>query len=224
MGNVKLIIVTTFALGASVAFADKLSDFEAAAAAVDAGKGCEKIPYSDSRSSCHSAQSEVHEWCDGKKGPVSCGDESITRQMKDKIEREKKAVETLKEKKTKLESDKSRASTDDEKNKIAKEIEQVEKDIYEQEKRVEQAQKDLEARKKLIDDAIYTIGKCIDYRRAVMNSFAAALDKVRSENETPRITELARKLRNSYEAGKPGHEEQITARNNALERCKKGLP
>lgn len=92
---------------------------------------------------------------------------------------------------------------------------------------MEQAQKDLETRKKLVDDAIYALDKCIDYRRAVMNSFAAALDKVRNENETPEIANLARQLRNRYEEGKSGHEgheEQITARSNALSTCKNSRP
>jgi hypothetical protein len=53
MRNGKLIIVATLVLSASVAFADKLSDFEDAAAAVDAnpaGKGgCKTIPPGASR-------------------------------------------------------------------------------------------------------------------------------------------------------------------------------
>jgi hypothetical protein len=49
-----------------------------------------------------------------------------------------------------------------------------------------------------------------------MNVFAAALDKVRNEDETPEIKDLARQLRDKYEAAKSGHEEQITTRNNAL--------
>ena len=220
MGTVKMTIMVTLALGASLASADKLSDFKEAVA----NKGCESIPYSDYRSSCQSQQSQVHDWCDGARGPVTCGNENITRQVKDNLESEKKAVEELKEKRSKLQDSRSRASTDDEKNKIDKEIEQVEKDIYEAGKRVDQAQKDLDVRKKLVDDAIYTLGNCIDYRRSVMNSFAAALDKVRNENETPEIADLARQLRDRYEQGKSGHEEQITARNNALTTCKNSRP
>lgn len=220
MGNVKMTIMVTMALGISVASADKLSDFKDAVAK----KGCESIPYSDHRGSCQSNQSQVHDWCDGARGPVTCGSENITRQVKDNVEKEKKAVEALKDKRSKLQDSKSRASKEDEKNKISKDIEQVEKDIYEGEKRVEQAQKDLETRKRLVDDAIYTLDKCIDYRRAVMNTFAAALDKVRNENETREIADLARQLRNRYEEGKSGHEEQITARSNALATCKNSRP
>lgn len=224
MSKLKMIIVATFAMGVSVAFADKLSDFKDAVDAANAAKGCESIPYSDIRSSCKSAGSEVHDWCDGGRGPVTCDNEQITRQAKYAVEKEKKNVESLKEKKSKLESDKSRVSTDDERNKIAKDIEQVDRDIYEAGKKVEQAEKDLETRKKLVEDAIYTLDKCIDYRRAVMNNFASALDKVRNENETPEIKDLATQLRNKFEASKSGHEEQITARKNALDTCKNSRP
>jgi septal ring factor EnvC (AmiA/AmiB activator) len=215
-----IVIVVSVALGASVAFADKLSDFKDAVAR----KGCESIPYSDLRSNCTSEGSHVHEWCDGSRGPVSCGSEDVTRQVKSALEKEKKNVEDLKEKKRKLEDDRSHASNDDEKNKITKDIEQVEKDIYEAGKRVEQAEKDVDARKKLVEDSIYNLDQCISYRRAVMNVFASALDKVRNEDETPEIKDLARQLRDRYEAGKPGHEEQITARNNALATCKNSKP
>lgn len=220
MVNMKTVFVATLALGVSLASADKLSDFKDAVAK----KGCESIPYSDYRGSCQSQQSQVHDWCDGSKGPVSCGSENITRQAKDNVENEKKGLAALKEKRDNLQTARSRAGTDDEKTKISKDIEQAEKDIYEAEKRVDQAQKDLETRRKLVDDAIYNLDKCIDYRRAVMNSFAAALDKVRNENETPEIADLARQLRNRYEESKSGHEEQITARNNALSTCKNSKP
>lgn len=225
MSNGKMIvIVVTIALCGSVASADKLSDFKDAVAAANARKGCESIPYSDLRSNCTSEGSHVHEWCDGGRGPVTCGSQDITRQAKNAVETAKRNVEDLKDKKRKLEDDRSRASNDDEKNKITKDIEQVEKDIYEAGKRVEQAEKDLEVRKKLVEDAIYNLDQCISYRRAVMNVLAAALDKVRNEDETPEIKDLGRQLRDSYEAGKPGHEEQITTRSNALATCKNSRP
>src|SRR5882724_11702333 len=109
MGNVKLTIMISLALGASVASADKLSDFKEAVA----NKGCESIPYSDYRSSCQSQQSQVHDWCDGGRGPVTCGNESITRQLKDNLEKEKRTVEELKDKRSKLQDSRSRATTDD---------------------------------------------------------------------------------------------------------------
>ena len=224
MNKTMIIIITMFALGVSVVFPDKLSDFKDAVRAADEGKGCLSIPYSDLRSNCTGQQSYVHDWCDGKEGPVTCGSEEATRQVLRAVERAKQNVVELKDKKSRLESDKSRASSDDEKNKISKEIEQVERDIYEGGKSIDQAGRDLDARKKLVDDAIYTLNKCIDYRRAVMNVFAYALDRVRNEDDTPEIKDLARQLRDKYEASKRGHEEQITARNNALETCKNSRP
>jgi hypothetical protein len=224
MSKVTFIIIAIFALTASVVFPDKLSDFKDAKRAAEEDKGCESIPYSDLRSNCVDQGSYVHDWCDGKEGPVTCGSEEETRQAVRAVERAKKNVEELKEKKNRLESDRSRASTDDEKSKISKEIEQVERDIYEGGKGIDQAQRDLEARKKLVDDAIYTLNKCIDYRRAVMNVFAYAQDKVRNEDETPELKEIAYFLRDSYEKSKRGHEMQITARNNALDTCKNSRP
>ena len=57
-----------------------------------------------------------------------------------------------------------------------------------------------------------------------MNSFAAALDKVRTENETPEIEALAEVLRDHYEASKSGHEDQITYKTRSLETCKSSRP
>jgi len=208
-----------FLIITSRALADKLSDFKDAVSKT----GCESIPYSDLQSDCKSQQSNVHDYCDGGKGPVTCGSESITRQLKDNIENEKKNVEALKEKKRDLEDQKSKASDDNEKNRLTKEIEQVEKDIYEAGKRVDQSVADLDARKKLVDDAIYTINKCMDYRRAVMNIFATALDKVRGETDED-IKPLARQLRDMYEESKRGHEIAIKDKENALDTCNKSKP
>jgi FtsZ-binding cell division protein ZapB len=224
MNKVTLIIIATFALGVSVVFPDKLSDFKDAKRAADQGKGCESIPYSDLRGNCIDQQGYVHDWCDGKEGPNTCGSEEATRQVVRGVERAKKNVEELKEKKSRLESDKSRASTDDEKNKISKEIEQVDRDIYEGGKGIDQAQRDLEARKKLVDDAIYTLNKCLDYRHAVMNVFAYAIDKVRTEDDTPEIKDLARQLLGTYQDSKGGHEQAITGHTNALNTCKNSKP
>lgn len=215
----KRLIVATVVFSASVVFADKLSDFKDAV-----GKaGCDSIPYSDTRSNCNSEQSHVHEWCDGSRGPITCGSEGITRQLKDNLEKEQKNVEALKEKKNKLESERSRASDENEKSRLDKEIEQVGKDIYEAGKRVDQAKNDLDARKKLVDDSIYNIGKCLDYRHAVMNVFADAQDKVRGETD-PDIVPLARQLRDKWEESKGGHAVAITNKENALNTCKNSRP
>jgi len=224
MGNGKLIIVAILGLTVSVAWADKLSDFEAAGKEVDEkppGKaGCKSIPYSDYRSPCETEGGHVHEWCDGSRGPITCDSENISRQAKDNLERAKKAAEELRKQKSDRETEQSRASTEETKQKIGEEIKKLIDQIYDADKRVEQAQKDFDSRKKLVDDAIYVLDQCITYRRAVQNSFGAALDKVRNEDETPRIKELAVKLRDSYGVGKDGHEEQINNKTNSLETCK----
>ena len=98
------------------------------------------------------------------------------------------------------------------------------KDLNEAAKELETAEKANEARKKLADEAVYALDKCIGYRRAVMNSVAYSLDRVRNESETPEIKSVASSLANKYERAKRGHEQQITAKTNALENCKSWRP
>ena len=57
-----------------------------------------------------------------------------------------------------------------------------------------------------------------------MNSFAATLDKMRSENETPDITSISQSLVRKYERSKSGHEQQSTAKQNALSNCRRWTP
>ncbi len=217
--NVKMMIVVALVFGASVALADKLSDFKDAASKT----GCESIPYSDLRSTCDSGGSGVTDWCKNSSRSVNCGSDSITRDLKNKIEQAKKNVENLKDKKRKLEDDKSRATTEDDKNRIGKDIEAVDKDIYEAGKLVDQAVADLETRKRFVETTMDNINKCIDYRRSVMNVFASALDKVRGETD-PDVVPYARQLRDKYEETKRGHEIAITEKNNALSTCKDSRP
>lgn len=91
-------------------------------------------------------------------------------------------------------------------------------------KALEQAKKDLEARGKLVSEALYNIDKCLDYRKAVMNVFSSAQDRVRNESDPPEIIPYARQLRDKWDASKPGHAEAITAKENALARCKDARP
>ncbi len=230
MSNVRIQLAAVLALGAatlgldvSVAFADKLSDFQEADRY---DEGCRTIPvtYGSDRDSCDREGPQVHDWCDGNKGPVTCISEEETRKAKRGVEDAKKNIEDLKDKKSKAERNRSNATTEDDKKKYEAEVKQIEQDIYDGGKRLDQAEKDLETRKKLIEDAIYTLDKCIAYRRSVMNSFAYALDKVRNEDETPQIKDIARSLRSKYERAKSGHEEQITAKTNAWNNCKNWRP
>lgn len=229
MNKAKTLIIATLAFsaallpGASVALADKLSDFREADRY---NEGCRTIPaaYSSERDACDREGAHVHPWCDGDKGPVTCISEEETRRAKRGVEDAKKNLQDLRDKKSKAESNRSNAKTEDERKKFSDEIAQLEKDIYEGGKRLDQVEKDLEARKKLVDDAIYTLDKCIVYRRAVMNSFASALDKVRNESEPQEIKDIARSLRSKFERSKSGHEEQITAKTNAWNNCKSWRP
>lgn len=213
------LLASCFVLRTSAASADPLSDFKDAVGQV----GCASIPYSDLRGSCRTEQSNLHDYCDGARGPITCDSESITRQLKDALDKERKSVESLKDKKRSLEDQKSRANDDTEKSRLSREIDQVDRDIYDAGKRVDQAIAELETRKKLVDSAIYTIEKCIDYRRAVMNFYAYALDKVRGESDDD-LKPLARQLRDKYEESKRGHEIAIDNKKNALDTCKNSRP
>jgi hypothetical protein len=207
--------------GARKAFADKLSDFQDAVK----NNGCDSIPYSDYRSTCQSQQSSVHEWCDGGRGPVTCVRESITRELKDAVEKAKRDVETAKDTKDKADRKRSQSGLSDSDKRAAEdEYKKASDNLDAATKQLEQANRDLEGRGKLVNEAIYNLEKCIDYRRAVMNAFASAIDRVRNENDPPAIVPLARQLRDKWESGKPGHEEQITARKNALDTCKGSRP
>lgn len=88
------ILVVLLAVGGRVALADKLSDFQEAVK----NEGCKSVPYSDYRSTCESQQSRVHEWCDGSRGPVTCGSEGITRQLKESVDKAKRDVDIAKKK------------------------------------------------------------------------------------------------------------------------------
>src|SRR5687768_10337620 len=104
MSKVKLIFIATFVLGVFGMFPDKLSDFKDAVNAANSRKGCESIPYSTLRDNCTKQDSHVDEWCEGKRGPVSCDREGLTREAKNAVEQEKRNVQELKEKKNRLDS------------------------------------------------------------------------------------------------------------------------
>ncbi len=36
----------------------------------------------------------MHEWCDGSRGPITCGSEGITRQLEDNVEKEQKGSDS----------------------------------------------------------------------------------------------------------------------------------
>ena len=114
--------------------------------------------------------------------------------------------------------------TDEQKReRLGKELAQVERDLYEAKQRVDQAVRELEARAKLVSDAIYNLDQCLAYRRAVMNIFAYAIDRVRGETDDD-VKPYARQLRDQWESEKRGHEMQISAREKAVDTCKRSVP
>ena len=213
-----VLLATALLVSMSIAWAGKKEDFKAA---VDAGKegGCKTIPYSDLRGLCVDKGPTMHEWCDGKKGPVTCKPASTSRNLQATLEKDKKKLDELKDKKRSLEDKKSRATDEGEKTKLQAEIEAAEAEISAQGKVIEQDEKDLRDRKELVSNAINTIDKCIDHRRAVMNVFADAQDKVRGESEEE-VKDYARTLRDWYEESKRGHEIAIKNKEEALSLCK----
>jgi hypothetical protein len=202
----------------STAHADKLDDFKDAVTR----DGCDSIPYSDLRSSCRSQQSDVHPWCDGSRGPVSC-ERGATSNLRANLARGQRQLAELMDKRHELEGKRSQAVDDNEKAKWTAEIEAVDKEIEAKRKEVEVATSDFEQRAELVEKTIYTLGKCVDYRRAVMNIFAYATDKVRGETE-PDIKPYAEILRNKYPEAISGHERQIESRTNAIATCKEERP
>ena len=215
-----LSITTLSALLASVApaSADKLDDFREAVSKV----GCDSIPYSDLRSTCRSQQENVHPWCDGERGPVKC-DANGTRNLKNAQDAAGRELETLKDKRREIEDKRAHAANDAERARLTTELEAIDKQIDAAKTKIDDLRHDLEQRKDFVDKAIYTLAKCFDYRRAVMNVFAYATDKVRGEND-PDVQPYATQLREKYPVAISGHQEQIDNKVNALENCKKERP
>ena len=90
--NLRMAVVISLVLGPSgVALADLESDFKDAVSK----EGCESIPYSDLRGNCTSQQTGVTDWCKNSSRPVTCGSESITRDLKKKVEVSNKNVDNL---------------------------------------------------------------------------------------------------------------------------------
>lgn len=217
------IIFAAFALfivSNNAAFADKLSDFKAAASKA----GCESIPYSDNRSSCQSEQPKVHEWCDGRRGPVSC-DANLTVNAKRNANNTYTDLQTAKETKAKWDSKRGASSISPEEKRVAEEeYRKASDDLVAKERLYEQAKADLETRGRIVRDTKYNIDQCMAYRRAVMNSFASSIDRARNEYDSPEITALAKQLRDLWETSKAGHEQAIKDKDNALQECRRAEP
>ncbi len=219
-----MMVVMTLVVPLGLAFAGKLEDFKDADSF---DEGCDSIPvtYSSERSACKSEGPKVHEWCDGgSRGPVSSGNEEKTATPKRDIERATRLRSDLKDQRNKAERSRSGAKDDAEKRKYDDEIKAIDQKLSDAGKELDAAKTALDARKKHVETAISNLDQCGSYRRAVMNSFAATLDKMRSENETPDITSISQSLVRKYERSKSGHEQQITAKQNALSNCRRWTP
>ncbi len=217
----RVVFVATLVMGVSAVWAGKKEDFQDAVNAGSNG-GCRTIPttYGDLRSNCDNLGPKMKEWCDGGRGPVGCTAQFKSRDLVSLVEKEKKKLDDLKDKKRGLEDKKSRASDDGEKSRIQSELDAVEKEIYEQGKSIEQAEKNVGDRKRLVSDAIYNLDQCINHRAAAMNTFGAAIDRIRNENETDEIRNLARTLLGYYQDSKPGHQKVLSNYETALSFCK----
>jgi hypothetical protein len=214
-----------FAFPVATALADKLSDFK------DADRydeGCDTIPassdYSSDRSACFSQQPSAKEWCDGARGPNSCGNESLTPNLRKALTDVQGRIADIKDKKRTAENNRSNAKDDEERKKYDEEIKQLENDLYKATNDEAAAKQALEQRGKDVEAAIYAIDQCITYRKAVLNVFASSLDKMRNEKETPEIEAVAYSLKGKYDAAKSGHQRQITTREDAMSICKKARP
>jgi hypothetical protein len=198
----------------------KQRDFEEAD---KADPGCNQIPYSDLRSNCQDQGRNVHEWCDGDRGPVSCNRE--TEKILNSIMSESRTSESLQQQRRDLNDKRDHASDNDEKDKYKDQMDAVDKQIETSNRQIDDLKRSLDNRKDFVDKTMETINKCINYRQAVMNVFGDALDKVRGEgDDDASLRPLAQSLKGKYQVSKSGHEEVINNLNTALEKCRKERP
>ena len=204
--------------GGTAAHADKLDDFKEAAA----NSGCNSIPYTDLRRNCRSQQSEVHPWCDGGRGPVSCAT-GVTAQLRVDLTREQRRLDDQLQRRRELEDKRARAADDIERTRYDAELHQLDNEIATTKRRVDEVQREIGTRKDLVDKTIYTLQKCLDYRRAVTNVFAYTTDKVHGESAAE-LKPYAEQLRAKWAAEISGHADAINNKTNALTHCNTERP
>jgi hypothetical protein len=209
------LLSTTIALGQS----QKLQDFQAAA---NVDRGCDTIPYDSLKRNCQDQGKNVHEWCDGGRGPVKC-ESGVTAALVQSLVQEHKNEDRLQAQRRDLDDKRNHTDINDEKSKYQQQIEAADKEIEASRRKMDEITRNTSNRKDLVDKTIDTINKCIDYRQATMNVFGDALDKVRQENE-PDIKPLAVTLKGKYQDEKEGHQTQITDKENSIKTCKDERP
>jgi hypothetical protein len=169
---------------------------------------CDWIPYSDLRTRCKDQGKDMHDWCDGQKGPTGC-QQNVTSDLVRATTAEYKTLDRLQREKSEL--------------KEKSDISAKETKIEESKKRIKDLEQQTSVRKDLVDKTIYTIDKCIDMRTAAKYIFQQALDKLASEQD-PQIRPLASSLRGKMENSKEGHNEAISIKNAAKDNCKSERP
>lgn len=225
--SVRLLSLSIFAscilLNPTPARADKLSDFKEADRF---DQGCSTIPasYRDQREACEKQRRGQEEWCEGRRGPLSCGNLSETVRPKERIIAAERRISELRDKKSRAESNRSSASSDDDKRKFDDEVRQLVTAISDSEKERENAKYALDNRGKLIADAIYAIENCIAQRKSAVYAFEETLDRMRNERETPEIQAIASALVRKYSASIASHKEMIRNLENALRDCRDARP
>lgn len=199
-----------------LALAESLGDFEKAQQAMSNGEGCESIPYYSLRSTCVSQQALVHPWCDGDRGPVSC-DKGVTAKLNTQLTQLARTEDALERELDGLKRELASADGS-ERSSLQRGVDQKQRELDDTREEIARREGELKAHRDEVSAAITTLNKCLDARRAVMNVFAAAKDKVVGERD-PEIVPIARELRDAYEESKRGHELAITGKENALAVC-----
>lgn len=212
LSRIALLLVLGVAV---VAVAESVDDFKSAAEK----EGCDAIPYSSLRSSCHSKSSDVERWCKGGEGKWSC-DGLDPEGIKRNIENVKRKVDDLKRERDDLNNKKSSVTDENERKAMENKIGELEKEIRQLEEKVAEWQRKLEDEKKEIDARLAVGKRCLEYREDVFEIFADAKSKVRSESD-PEIKPYAEKLAQKYEAGEAGHKAAIELTNKGIEKCER---
>ena len=113
------LLSTTIASGQS----QKLQDFQAA---VKVDRGCDTIPYDGLRRNCQDQGKNVHEWCDGDRGPVRC-EPGVTAALVQSLVQEHKNEERLQSQRRDLDDKRNHTDKNDEKSKYQEQIEATER-------------------------------------------------------------------------------------------------
>lgn len=200
----------------SLVMADKLEDFEKSIKESRSKETCNAIPYSKLRKDCGQVSVNTKKYCKSRNtGKCIKGKKSELQQQEYK---ERKYLKTLQREKKNLKSEISKEK-DKSKNKFLKEkLTLLEKQIKDSQKKLKNNKASQHEYEIIVEEQAEKIEKCIFYRKAAMNIFDKAGNKVKSEKGEA-ILSLARELRNSYYASRKEHIKQIKNKESSLKRC-----